>query len=206
MTGTNAILVTFKGENEKNLKTVSISEPKHIHQHLIDACLQNNAEAQRKLYDLYCAAVFNTCKRMLANRDDAQDVLQESFIDAFKGISNFNGKATFGAWLKRIAVNKCIDHLHRRKRLHFETMPQNQDAEDETFESQSNEQHFSIEEINAAILNLPDGCRTVFVLKAMEDFEHKEIAAEMNISIGTSKSQYNRAKELLRETLLKNQL
>jgi len=203
MAGTNAILVNFKRENEReDLKNTAISNTKDIHQPLIDSCVQNDAQAQKQLYDLYSAAVFNTCRRMLVNRDDAQDVLQETFIDAFKGIRNFTGKSTFGAWLKRIAINKSIDHLNRRKRLHFEPLPDNYEGEESV---SSGTRDFSAEEINAAILQLPDGCRMVFVLKAMESYDHKEIAQEMKISIGTSKSQYNRAKELLKELLKKTE-
>lgn len=194
MAGRTAILVNFNGNNEK-LKTDSIAEVKHIHQTLIDACIENDAYAQKKVYELYSVALFNTCKRMVQNRDDAQDILQESFIDAFRGIKNFKGKSTLGAWIKRIVINKSIHHLKKKNRIDFESL--NSKYENEVEENDDGIE-ISVQSINEAIQKLPAGCRTVFLLKAMEEYDHAEIAEEMKISIGTSKSQYNRAKELLK--------
>ncbi len=204
MAGTKAILVNFKGSNDfhssEKLKTGSIAEVKDIHQTLIDACIENDAGAQKKLYELYSAALFNTCKRMVQNRDDAQDILQESFIDAFRGMKNFRGESTLGAWIKRIVVNKSIHHLKRKKLIDFESLSLKYENE---AEENDDGLEISVLSINEAIQKLPAGCRMVFLLKAMENYDHKEIAEQMKISVGTSKSQYNRAKELLRE-LLKN--
>lgn len=171
---------------------------KNIHQALIDGCLKNDADAQRQIYDLYSVAIFNTCKRILANREEAQDILQDSFIDAFKGIAKYSGKSTFGAWLKKIAIHKCIYQLKKQKRMEFERLAEKHERkpeEDDDFPE------LSIQAINQAILKLPDGCRMVFVLKAMEEYDHKEIAEELKISVGTSKSQFSRAKQLLQDLL-----
>lgn len=212
MANTNSILVNYTGSCkfpliEPKTKTDLNPNPqqKNIHQHLIDDCVKNDAQAQKKIYSLYSIAIFNTCKRMVIDRDDAQDLLQEAFIAAFKGIGNYNGSSTFGAWLKRIAINKCINHLKRQKVIQFERLSE-ENAGELNDENDATETEYSIKEIQNAILKLPDGCRTVFVLKAMEGYDHKEIAHEMNISIGTSKSQYNRAKQLLQDLLKENSL
>jgi RNA polymerase sigma factor (sigma-70 family) len=171
-----------------------------INQHLVDACKRNDAQAQQELYQKYCNAMFNTCKRMIGNREDAQDVLQDSFIAAFKSIDNFNGTASFGAWLKRIVINKCINHLNRKKKIQFESI--SNQTEGEFHEDAERELEFSTQQINDAISKLPTGCRMVFVMKAMEGFDHGEIAQALEIKVGTSKSQFNRARTLLQESLM----
>ena len=173
-------------------KIISIQAP------LIEACKQNNAAAQKQLYDTHVRAMFGTCLRMIGHREDAQDVLQDAFIAAFKGIQNFNGKSTFWAWLKRIVINKCINHLNRKNILVFEetsdhTADELQEADDDL--------ELSTERIQKAIKQLPVGCRTVFVMKVLEGFDHKEISEVTGISVGTSKSQFNRARTLLQVEL-----
>lgn len=173
-------------------KIIALQEP------LITACKRNDATAQKKLYDAHVRAMFGTCLRMIGQREDAQDVLQDSFIAAFKGIQNFNGQSTFGAWLKRIVINKCINHLNRKKILVFEATSES--IAGESLET-NDDLDISTERIQKAIAELPVGCRTVFVMKALEGFDHQEIAEVTGISVGTSKSQFNRARTLLQVEL-----
>lgn len=165
---------------------------------LISASKRNDADAQKKLYDTHVRAMFGTCLRMLGQREDAQDVLQESFVAAFRGIQNFNGQSTFGAWLKRIVINKCINHLNRKNILVFDETAGKNAGEGLEFDD---DLEIDIERIKKAIDGLPVGCRTVFVMKVMEGFDHKEIAEVTGISVGTSKSQYSRARQLLQVAL-----
>jgi len=184
--------------NKKKVKLKSKDQIIDIHKELIAGCKRNEAKAQKELYLQYSVAMFNTCKRMLNSREDAQDVLQESFIAAFKGIKNFNGKSTFGAWLKRIVINKCINHLNRQKIVRFEQLSTQTEGE-----HNKDDQPLEVNTvlINTAIQKLPTGCRMVFVMKAMEGYDHQEIAQSLDIKIGTSKSQYSRARLLLQESL-----
>lgn len=170
----------------------------HIHQDLIDRCRQGDRLAFQQLYKLYARSMYNVGYRIVNDRDAADDVLQESFIAAFGHLDNYRGDSTFGAWLKRIVVNKAINVLHGRK---TERLP-----DDERFdvaeEVEAREEFpFSVEQVRNAISALPDGYRSVLSLYLLEGYDHSEIAEIMGISESTSKSQFNRAKKKLRELL-----
>jgi RNA polymerase sigma-70 factor (ECF subfamily) len=144
--------------------------------------------------------MYNVCRRITNNEDDAQDVLQDVFLKAFQNLGQFEGKSTFGAWLKRIAVNESIAHL-RKKKFKIEEL-----GPEEEFEEQVD--HFpetlqQVEMIKKAMKDLPDGYRIIFSLYLLEGYDHGEISQILNISESTSKSQLNRAKNKLREILEK---
>jgi RNA polymerase sigma-70 factor (ECF subfamily) len=160
--------------------------------------LKNGDEAAaRHLYKMYSKAMYNTLIRIAGNQEDAQDLLQEAFIKAFKNIETYRSDSTFGAWLKRIVVNTGLEFLRSRK-IHFEVWdetipePEMDSTENETYD---------INEIHEGIRQLPDGCRTVFSLYLLEGYTHDEIANQLKVSVSTSKTQYRRAKILLREQL-----
>ncbi len=132
------------------------------------------------------------------NREDAEDVLQEAFISAFRSLDHYRGDATFGSWLKRIVVNKAINVLKERK---TESLPENDefDVPEEIFVEA--EFPFSAKQVKDAIERLPDGYRSVLSLYLLEGYDHSEIAEILGISESTSKSQFNRSKKKLREIL-----
>lgn len=167
---------------------------------LIEQCLKNDIHAQRNLYDRYSQAMYSTTIRILGNNQDAQEALQDSFVNAFKSLKRFDGQATFGAWLKRITINVCLNKLRARK---FELLHLDFDVPEEDSEK---ELTIEPEVLNSAIEKLPSGCKAIFTLKAFEGFKHQEISKELNISESTSKSQYIRAKKLLRLSLTKSKL
>lgn len=136
---------------------------------------------------------------MLGSSEDAEDVLQEAFCSAFKNIQQFSGKVTFGAWLKRIVINKCLDFL-RKKKIRLVDIDR---VSAQVTETQSDDVFYEvpINYIHEEIKKLPKGCRLVFTLYMMEGYDHSEIAQIMNFSESTSKSQYRRAKILLKERL-----
>ena len=164
---------------------------------LINECLKKNAKAQHALYQKYANAMYSTAVRMLGETPEAEDALQEAFINAFRNLKKFDARVTFGAWLKRITINVCLNKL-RKKKLNW--LELDFDIPEETSE---HEIQLDPVLLNAAIEKLPTGCRTVFTLKAIEGYKHEEIANELNISLSTSKSQYIRAKELLNYSLKK---
>ena len=171
----------------------------NIHQDLIDKSLVGDEAAQNRLYMLYSKAMYNSCLRITNNEDDAKDVLQEAFISAFRNLGSYKGEAAFGAWLKRIVVNKAINHI-KRKRFEISTLDiEKHDMEFEQTGDYSN--NYSIEKIRNAIQGLPEGYRVVFSLYLLEGYDHKEISEILDISVSTSKSQYNRAKRKLRDLL-----
>lgn len=173
----------------------------NIHEDLIVRCKTGDRVAHYKLYKVYAKAMYNVGYRITGNPDDAEDVLQEAFISAFRSLENYRGDAPFGAWLKRIVVNKAINVLKKKK---HELLPDD-DRFDIAEEAEPVEygDGLTVERVKRGINQLPDGYRSVLSLYLLEGYDHQEIAEIMGISESTSKSQLNRAKNKLREYLLK---
>jgi RNA polymerase sigma factor (sigma-70 family) len=172
----------------------------NIHEDLILQCKAGDRDAHYKLYKLYSRSMYNVCYRIVGREEDAEDALQEGFISAFRNLESYRGDATFGAWLKRIVVNKAINQLKKRR---HETLPDDDNwdmAEPEPPAEYKAE--FSVEKVRDAIQQLPDGYRTVLSLYLLEGYDHQEIAEIVQISESTSKSQLNRAKNKLKELLI----
>ena len=145
--------------------------------------------------------MYNVCYRITGNEADAEDVLQESFISAFRNLESYRGDASFGSWIKKIVVNKAINQLKKRK---MELMPENEEFDIPDEESiQEYMPELSVEKVRVAIQQLPDGYRSVLSLYLLEGYDHQEIGEIMGITESTSKSQLNRAKNKLKEFLMK---
>jgi len=143
--------------------------------------------------------MYNVGYRITGNEEDAEDVLQESFVSAFRNLDSYRGDASFGSWLKKIVINKAINVLKKRK---WELMPE--DKEFDVPEEESEQEYLpglSVDRVREAIQQLPDGYRSVLSLYLLEGYDHQEIAEIMGITESTSKSQLNRAKNKLREKL-----
>lgn len=175
-----------------------------IHQSLIEACRNGDRKAEHQLYHLYAKQMYNVCMRIVSHVGEAEDILQESFAEAFRRLREFRQEASFGSWLKRIVINRSINSLRRKKLNLFEDASgfENLAATEEP-----------IDEVNLTALrlmqlvgDLPDGYRLVLTLYLFEDYKHTEIARLLNITESTSKSQYNRAKARIREQLKKEGL
>jgi RNA polymerase sigma factor (sigma-70 family) len=174
-------------------------QPLNIHEDLIERCKAGDRAAYYRLYKLYARAMFNVSYRITGNDDDAEDAVQDAFVSAFRNLDAYRGDATFGAWLKRIVVNRSINLL--RKRRH-ELIPDSEDwdvAEPE--EEESYKEGLTVERVKAAIEELPDGYRAVLSLYLLEGYDHQEIAEILGVTESTSKSQLNRAKRRLKEKL-----
>ena len=173
-----------------------------IHREIIELSKTGNPKAQYQLYKLYSKAMFNICVRMLNSIEEAEDLLQESFTDAFMKLNSFRYESSFGAWLKRIVINKCINSINKKKvDLVFQDQPVEPDTRDEEVDYRGID--MDVQRIHHAVGKLPDGYRVIFSLYALEGYDHGEISQIMNISESTSKSQYLRAKQKIKE-LLKN--
>lgn len=177
------------------------------HRDIVEKCKRGNRRAQFELYRLYSRAMYNVCLRMSRNEQDAEDLLQNSFVDVFTKLHTFRYQSSVGAWIKRITVNNCINHL-KRNRLFFEELeerhaetPSKEEGEAESFSSA-----LQVEAVKEAIQLLPDGYRVVFSLYLLEGYDHKEIAEILEITEATSKSQYSRAKKKLKELLQSQKL
>ena len=172
-----------------------------INKVLVDRCRQGDHKAQYELSQLYAKQMYNVCVRIVNNGADAEDILQESFVEAFKSINEFRGDSSFGAWLKKIVVNRSINSLQKRKLLLFEHIPGSDSLVYEDTISSSDEIQYEVAKVLNALMQLPAGYRLVLSLYLLEGYDHAEIAQILNITESTSKSQYNRAKAKLREQL-----
>jgi RNA polymerase sigma factor (sigma-70 family) len=179
-------------------------EQADISRDIIERSKKGNRQAQYKLYQLYSKAMFNICYRMMNDREDAEDMLQESFSEAFRRLDSFRFESTFGAWLKMIVINRCINEIKRKKAQleFFDDMSPFEDEEDTTNDEPSG---LSPEKIRKAMAELPKGSRMIFSLYLLEGYDHQEISEILNISESNSKTQYMRAKQRIKE-ILKTQL
>ena len=171
-----------------------------IHANLIKAARNGDQQSMYKLYKLYVQAMYNTCIRMVSNQYDAEDIIQESFINAFNSLDKFRGDSSFGSWLKRIVINKSITFL-RKKKQEFADIDNLQIVADDN--EDENLPKIDPTKVHESIKTLPEKARVVLNLYLLEGYKHKEIAEILNIAESTSKSQYLRAKQLLRDKLLK---
>ncbi|AZQ62512.1 RNA polymerase sigma factor [Flammeovirga pectinis] len=167
---------------------------------ILDKCKEGDRKAQFELYNQYSKAMYNICVRIVNNLEEAEDILQESFLSAFKNLHQFNGSSSFGAWLKRIVVNHSINHVKKR-RLDLVEMEENNMSSIPEKEEKDIDLILNIDRIREAIQLLPDGYRIVFSLYLLEGYDHREISQILSISESASKSQYSRAKKKLKDIL-----
>lgn len=167
------------------------------HAYLVEQCREGDVMSFKKLYELYAKAMFNTSLRIVNNRTEAEDVLQESFIDAFHHIDSFESKSSFGAWLKQIVVNKSINHLKKKRidLVEIEYAEMNNRAE--AAEDEEKDMQWQVERVREAITRLPVGYRTVLSLYLLEGYDHEEIAQILDVAESTTRTQYIRAKQKL---------
>jgi len=150
------------------------------------------------LYHQYAKEMYAVSFRITNHKEETKDILQESFLKAFKSLDQLKDEQKFKSWLKRIVVNKSLVSIkHKYKILELNHIDVTEQIEDHWYHD------ISIKQIRNAIQELPDGCRSIFSLYAIESLKHKEIAEELNISVSTSKSQYQYACKLLRAKLTK---
>jgi len=178
---------------------VTLLDYNNIHRELVEDCKLGKRQAQFELYRLYSKAMYNICLRMVRNDLDAEDLLQNSFVDIFTKLHTFRFQSSVGAWIKRIVVNNCINFLKKRR---LEIQELNEKITEQPIPDEEEiSLPYSVESINQALFKLPNGYRVVFSLYLLEGYDHKEIGEILDISEATSKSQYSRAKKKLRELL-----
>ncbi|MEQ8713512.1 MAG: sigma-70 family RNA polymerase sigma factor [Cyclobacteriaceae bacterium] len=175
-----------------------VAASRDIHYELINASRLGSRDAQYQLYKLYNKAMFNVSLRITNHWEEAEDVVQESFVKAFRGLDSFRGDSTFGSWLKRIVINDSLTKVKARK-LHFTPMDESLEyLPDDDDEGYDIERALSVANVKAAMNQLSDGYRTVLSLYLLEGYDHGEIAEILDITESTSKTQYKRAKDRLR--------
>jgi RNA polymerase sigma-70 factor (ECF subfamily) len=169
---------------------------------IIEKCKQNNRLAQMQLYNQYCNGMYIVANRFVKDAAEAEDVVQEAFIKAFAKLHQYKAEVTFGAWLKRIVVNKSIDYLKSKKQqvvaleeVHLKVIDTSNDDKwlvDDTT---------TVTEVKNAIDTLPEKYKYVITLFLLEGYDHQEISEILNISQVASRTQLSRGKQKLQELL-----
>ncbi len=170
---------------------------------LVAACIKGNANAQRKLYDIYSSRMLGVCYRYAKSVEDARDIFQEGFLKVLENLDQLRDVNALEGWMKKIFVNEALKLYHKNKNLTYSGNFQ--------FEWEDQSEDFSIlekigtDEITRLIQRLPDKMRFAINLYIIEGYTHQEIADLLNISVGTSKSNLHDARRLLRTEILKNE-
>lgn len=178
-----------------------LGRKEYIHKDIIEASKKGKDKARYQLYNLYSKAMFNVSFRMMNNREEAEDMLQEAFTQVFRKLDTFRYESSFGSWMKRIVVNTCINEINRRK---LELVYCDEIYHDGHTGEEDENPEYSTKDIMKAMELLPKGGRMVFSLYLLEGYDHGEIAQILNITESTSKSQFMRAKRRIIE-LIKEQ-
>jgi RNA polymerase sigma factor (sigma-70 family) len=168
--------------------------PRMTESELIDKCLQQDRLAQKELYERYCKAMYTAAYRITGDFESANDVLQDAFIKIFRALPKFRRESTLGAWIKTIVVRTALSKIKRRTT--FDPLEDHHIGHTINWGSSLDADY-----LEKAIMALPEGYRTVFVLIEVEGYSHKEVADMLGITVGTSKSQLFYAKKKLRASI-----
>ena len=173
----------------------------NMHEDLIAGCRVNNRKSQLQIYNLYYKAMFNTAFRIVKHSAEAEDVMQEAFLTGFQKIADYKGEASFGAWLKRIVINRAIDQLKKQK----ESVSL-EESGIEPMTEESNENYLEVlsyktDQIRKGIEQLGEDDRMIMSLFLLEGYDHDEISQFMQISNNASRTRFSRAKHHLRDWL-----
>ncbi len=173
---------------------------------IIEKCKQNNRIAQLQLYNQYCDGMFAVALRFVKDTMEAEDIVQEAFIKAFTKLHQYKAEVSFGAWLKRIVINKSIDLLKSKKQHMLELEEVHLKVVDASYEDEwLVDDKITLEDVKKAIEELPDKYQYVVMLYLIEGYDHQEIAEILNITEVASRTQLSRGKAQLKELLtLKN--
>lgn len=163
--------------------------------------MQMDRKAQKLLYDKYSSLFLGICMRYANSRDEAEDILQDGFVKIFMNIKQYRGEGSFEGWMKRVLINTAISNYRSNLKYYYHA-DIDEIKKTEIDESSVDNSEFSKEELLKVINSLPEGFKIVFNLYAIEGYKHKEIGEMLDIDIGTSKSQYSRAKALIQKKLL----
>lgn len=169
---------------------------------IIEGCVRHDRRSQQELYDRYSRFLLGVCMRYCTDKAEAEDILQDSLLKIYFNIKDYSGTGSFTGWLRKVAVNTAITHYHKnlKHRYHIDI---DEYVSVETGITSFEEDFFTSDELYKVLNELPAGYRMVFNLYAVEGYKHKEIAEILKIDTNTSKSQYSRAKAVIRDKLEK---
>lgn len=189
-------------------KTTLVAESKQL-QALIDGCLKGDRRSQEAIHKMFYGKLKAVCMRYTRDNDQAMDIVQDGFIKAFNSLERYTGVGSFEGWMRRIIVNLCIDRFRKLKRDYVllednSSLENREDEQDEDIDDEDSEiYNITQEQIIEAMQQLSPAYRTVFNLYVFENFSHQDIAEALEISIGTSKSNYAKARKNMKKLLSK---
>lgn len=167
---------------------------------LLEGCKKGDRKAQESLYKALSSKMMGVCMRYAKDTNEAEDVLQMGFVKVFQKVSEFRGDGSFEGWIRRIMVNTAIESYRKNLRnLNVVDIDEVYDQPQSTFDMSGLE----MKDLLKMVQELSNGYRLVFNMYVIEGFSHKEIAAELGISEGASKSQLSRARSILKEKIIK---
>lgn len=199
----NKLNQTLKKEELENINLGKIIPLFTSEEQLVKACQKADPKAQKRVYEKYAPKMLAICNRYLADEMEAEDVMIEGFMKVFDKINTFKLEGSFEGWIKRIMVNEALMTLRSKKKEGFSVSYEQIEYEQEP---QTIQTQLEAAELMTIISKLPTGFRTVFNLYAIEGYSHADIAKELNISEGTSKSQLSRARVILQQMLQKTEI
>lgn len=191
-------------QNRENIEQKRIQE-------LVKGCIRNDRKSQRQLYEMFYGKMMGVCLRYANDSNQAKDILQDGFIKVFGNLERYNFSGSFEGWVRRIMVNTAIDYFRKKRSSHVLLLPDEQaieGVEEEVDETEidldpNDEPEFTMKDVIEAMQELSPAYRAVFNLFVMENRSHQDIAEELDISVGTSKSNFSKAKVNIRKILLK---
>lgn len=178
---------------------------RNVHQELIDLCREHNHDAQKKIYRLYYKAMYNTAYRMLKDAHKAEDIMQIAFLKAFKKIHTYNNTSSFGAWLKRIVINECINHIRKRNAEYYTDETYQFDQPDEAIDRTEEWKKTNLKKVKKAMGELHDRYRTIINLILIEGYDLREVAEIMDITYSNARVLYMRARNSLQKLVLEDE-
>lgn len=183
----------------KTLSQISEKSAPELHSDLIEGCRRGDQKAQFSIYKLYYRPMFNISLRIVKDRAEAEDIMQESFLRAFEDIGSFAGKSSFGAWLRRIVYNRSIDALRKKNRTQFEDVDllSLESVPDYLYSDRHEERDKRLSLIHEAFKKMSDNYRNIFSLYFIEGYDYSEISDILSIPANTTRSQVSRAKKKL---------
>jgi RNA polymerase sigma-70 factor, ECF subfamily len=200
-------MVTSKLTVRSAASPAGVDSPRADELALVDRCRQGDLAAFETIYRTHSGRLYSVAYRMLGNAADAEDMLQEIFLAAYRKLDSFRGESALGTWLYRLATNLCLDYLRSRAAKSGQLT----DAlDDEPLLADAGSRRLADQtvtkmDLERALAQLPEGCRSAFVLHDVEGLEHKEVADILGIAEGTSKSQVHKARLRLRGMLGRRQ-
>ena len=173
-----------------------------VHHDLLEKCKRGDPRAQMEIYKLYYKAMYNTSLYITRNEAEAEDIMQEAFLKAFKLLPVIQMESGFGGWLKKIVVNKSLDAV-RKQKIHFEQVDgiKEDTVDADTYEETGESVHEKIIKVKRAMNMLPEKYRIVLSMNLLEGYDHDEISSILGITASTSRAQLSRGKQKLLQLL-----